>query len=345
MNHKTITIRTRAFSYLIERRTILCSIALLIATAAAACLSAGIGSLWIHPMEVLKAVFGRGDDLSTTVLYSFRLPRVAMAVLAGITLAASGALLQSVTRNPLASPDIIGVTGGASAAGVAFLVVTAGTLSIGWLSAAAIAGAAATALLLFALSWKGGLSPLRLVLIGIAIQTAMSSLSSLLIVTSPHYLATQAFTWLTGSVYGSSWDNVLVLLIWALIFIPIAWGLARKANIHELGEDVATGVGGRVTRERTALILVSAALAGAAVSQVGAIGFVGLIAPHIARKLVGPSFGGVLPTASLIGALLLLVSDTLARTAFAPNDIPAGVFTAAVGAPFFIYMLIRHRKA
>ncbi|WP_199624597.1 FecCD family ABC transporter permease [Paenibacillus alkalitolerans] len=344
MKHKTLTIRTKTFSYLLERRAIVWIAALFLATIAAACVSAGIGSLWIHPLEVLRSVFGAGEEMSETIL-SFRLPRVAMSILAGSCLAASGALLQSVTRNPLASPDIIGVTGGASAAGVAFLVITAGALSISWLSVAAIAGAAVTALLLYALSWKGGLSPLRLVLIGIAMQTAMSSISSLLIVTSPHYLATQAFTWLTGSVYGSSWDNVLTLLLWALVLFPLSWGLARKANIHELGEDVATGAGGRVTRERTALILVSAAFAGAAVSQVGAIGFIGLIAPHMARRLSGPSFGAVLPVSALIGAIVLLISDTIARTAFAPNDIPAGVFTAAVGAPFFIYMLVKHRNA
>jgi iron complex transport system permease protein len=344
MKLKTFTIRTRTFSYLIERRTIVWTAALFIATFAAACVSAGLGSLRIHPFEVLRAVFGAGEEMSGTILYSFRLPRAAMSILAGACLAASGALLQSVTRNPLASPDIIGVTGGASAAGVAFIVLTGGEISISWLSAAAIAGAGVTALLLFLLSWKDGIKPLRLVLIGIAMQTAMSSLTSMLIVTSPHYLATQAFTWLTGSVYGSSWDNVLTLLAWAVVFIPLAWALARKANIHELGEDVATGAGGRVSRERTALILISAALAGAAVSQVGAIGFIGLIAPHIARRLVGPSFGGVLPVCALIGAMLLLISDTLARTAFPPNDIPAGVFTAAVGAPFFIYLLVRRKR-
>lgn len=340
MSRRTLPIRTRTFSFLVEKRALLWIAILLGAAFASACVAAGIGSLWIHPVEVLKALFGGSDDTTQTIL-SFRLPRVAMAIVAGACLAGSGALLQSVTRNPLASPDIIGVTGGASAAGVAFLVLTAGAYPIGWLSVSAISGGAITALLLFALSWKGGVSPLRLVLVGIAMQTAMGSISSLLIVTSPHYIANQAFTWLTGSVYGSSWDNVLTLLIWSFVLFPVAWVFARTANLHELGEEVAKGAGSRITLDRTVLILISAMLAGAAVSQVGAVGFVGLIAPHLARRLVGPSFGAVLPVSSLIGALILIVSDTLARTAFPPNDIPAGVFTAAVGAPFFIYMLYR----
>jgi iron complex transport system permease protein len=345
-NNKWWRIRTRRFSYLVERKVVVWTLGLAAVLAGFICVSAGVGSLRIPPLDVLKiALFGEGDDTAATILYSWRLPRAAMAVLAGACLAGSGALLQSVSRNALASPDIIGVTGGASAAGVGFLVLTGGTLGIAWLPLSAILGAILTAVLLFALAWKGGVSPLRLVLIGVALQTAASSLSSFLIIMSPHYIANQAFTWLTGTVYGSSWKNVLTLLPWAIWLGASAWTLARKANIHELGEDVAAGVGSRVARERTLLILLSAALAGAAVSQVGAIGFIGLMAPHMARRLVGPGFGAVLPVSALLGAILLLAADTIGRTAFPPNDVPAGVFTAAVGAPFFITLLLRRRRS
>ncbi|HZG78029.1 MAG TPA: iron ABC transporter permease [Paenibacillus sp.] len=340
-NHYTL--RTRIFSYLVDRRAVFWTVTLTAALLALACVSAGVGSLWISPLEVLRGAVGHGDETTRTVLYSFRLPRAAMAIVAGACLAASGALLQSVSRNALASPDMIGVTGGAAAAGVASLVLTGGAIGLAGLSLAAIGGAVGVAALLFALAWKGGLSPLRLVLIGVALQTAAGSLSSFLIVMSPTPLATQAFTWLTGSVYGSSWNNVGALLPWAIGFGFAAWTLSRKANVHELGEDVASGVGSRVSLERTLLVAVSAALAGAAVSQVGAIGFIGLMAPHMARRLVGPAFGAALPVSALIGAMLLLVADTLGRTAFPPNDIPAGVFTAAVGAPFFVYLLLRRK--
>ncbi|WP_309119060.1 iron ABC transporter permease [Paenibacillus sp.] len=343
MRSNHYSIRTRLFSYSIERRAVYWTVVLTIALFALVCVSAGIGSLWISPLEVLRGAFGFGDDATRTVLYSFRLPRAAMSVLAGACLAASGALLQSVSRNALASPDMIGVTGGAAAAGVASLVLTGGAIGLTGLSLSAIGGAVAVAALLFALAWKGGVSPLRLVLIGVALQTAAGALSSFMIILSPTYLATQAFTWLTGSVYGSSWNNVVSLLPWAAGFGLVAWMLSRKANVHELGEDVAASVGSRVSRERSALIAISAALAGAAVSQVGAIGFIGLMAPHMARRLVGPAFGAVLPVSACIGAMLLLIADTLGRTAFPPNDIPAGVFTAAVGAPFFVYLLLRRK--
>jgi len=343
MQGNKIVIRNRWFSYLLERKAVLWTAGLWLALLAFTCIAAGMGTLWISPVEVIKGVAGLGDYV--TILYSFRLPRVVMSVFAGACLAGAGALLQSVSRNSLASPDMIGITGGASAAGVGFLVLSGGSLGIGGLSVAAAVGAMATAMLLFALAWKGGISPLRLVLIGVALQTAASSLASFLIIRSPHYVASQAFTWLTGSVYGSSWDNVAVLLPWALVLGAFAWALSRKANVHELGEDVAASVGSRVTPERTALILVSAALAGAAVSQVGAIGFIGLMAPHMARRLVGPSFGAVLPASAAIGAMLLVAADTIGRTAFPPNDIPAGVFTAAIGAPFFIYLLVRRRPS
>jgi len=345
MRPNTFAVRGRFHSALIERRGLVWSVGLTAALLALVCVCAGVGTMWIPPLEVLRGAVGAGADTTATVLFSFRLPRAAMSVLAGACLAASGALLQSVSRNALASPDMIGVTGGAAAAGVAFLAVTEGEGGLAWLSLSSIAGAVGMAFLLFALAWKRGISPMRLVLIGIALQTAAASLSSYVIALSPHYLATQAFTWLTGSVYGSSWSNVSALLPWAVGLTACAWALSRQANVQELGEDVAIGVGSRTGRDRTMLLLVSAGLAGAAVSQVGAIGFIGLMAPHMARRLVGPSFGAVLPVSALLGGMLLLVADTIGRTAFPPNDIPAGVFTAAVGAPFFVYLLIKHRKA
>jgi iron complex transport system permease protein len=344
MQNNKLLIRTRFFSFLLERKAVVHTLILLASLFVLACICTGIGSLWIPPLEVAKTLFGFGDAMSHTILFSYRLPRAAMSIAAGACLAASGALLQSVSRNPLASPDMIGITGGASAAGVAFLVLTGGKFGLVWLSASAIVGAILIALVLFALAYKGGISPLRLVLIGVAIQTAAGSLSSFLIIISPHYMANQAFNWLTGSVYGSSWNNVIALLPWAGILGFFAWSLARKANVHELGEEVAASLGSRITSERTLLILLSAALAGAAVSQVGPIGFIGLMAPHMARRLVGPSFGALMPVAACIGGMLLLAADTIGRTAFPPNDIPAGVFTAAVGAPFFIYLLLRRRR-
>lgn len=179
--------------------------------------------------------------------------------------------------------------------------------------------------------------------------TALTAVTYMLILTAsftPTAVAVKAFTFMTGSIYGVSWTrDVLTLLPWLVVLMPIALIYARHLNVQELGDEVATSVGSSVNAKRTMLLFVSVALAGAAVAIGGTINFIGLMAPHIARKLVGPAYGGVIPVSALIGSLVLLLSDLVARVAFIPLDIPAGVFTAAVGAPFFIYLLYRHRHS
>ena len=165
-----------------------------------------------------------------------------------------------------------------------------------------------------------------------------------MIVLSPITAASKAYIWMTGSIYGASWENVYAMLPWAIVFIPWALLYARILDVQELGDELATGLGARVQLHRCILLFISVALAGAAVAVAGAVGFIGLIGPHIARKLVGPSHGRAIPVAALIGSLLLLTADTVARLAFQPLDVPAGVFTAGVGAPFFIYLLYRSRN-
>ena len=196
---------------------------------------------------------------------------------------------------------------------------------------------------------RGGITPLRLVLIGIGMATALTAFTYMLILTAPFTpsaVAVKAFTFMTGSIYGVSWDrDVLTLLPWIVVLLPVALVYARHLNVQELGDEVAASVGSAVQKKRTMLLFVSVALAGSAVAIGGAINFIGLMAPHIARRLVGPAYGGVIPASALVGSLVLLLSDLVARIAFIPLDIPAGVFTAAVGAPFFLYLLYRHRKA
>lgn len=180
-------------------------------------------------------------------------------------------------------------------------------------------------------------------------STAITAVTYMLILSSsftPTAVAVKAFTFMTGSIYGVSWDrDVLTMLPWMVILIPAALIYARHLNVQELGDEVATSVGSSVQVKRTILLVISVALAGVAVAIGGAINFIGLMAPHIARKLVGPAYGGVIPVSALIGSLVLLLSDLVARIAFIPLDIPAGVFTAAIGAPFFIYLLYRHRSS
>ncbi|MCZ8519660.1 MULTISPECIES: FecCD family ABC transporter permease [Paenibacillus] len=340
-----MTLRGSAYSFLISRRAVLVTLLLLAALLAAVVLSTGIGSVYIPPGEVIRSILGSGADASETIVRSLRLPRIVIGILIGAALAVSGAILQGVVRNPLASPDTIGATGGATLGAVAFFFFLTERASIVWLPVAAIIGAFAAMALVYSLAWKGGVTPLRLVLIGIGFSAAMSSLSHMMMLTGPVVVATKALTFMTGSIYGVSWEkDVLILLPYVAVLLPLVLLYSRHINIQELGEDVALSVGSSVQRQRLLLLLFSVALAGAAGAFGGAITFIGLMAPHMARKLVGPSFGALLPVSALLGALILLGADLVGRTLFTPLDIPAGVFTAAIGAPFFIYLLYRSRN-
>ncbi|WP_134704885.1 iron ABC transporter permease [Ammoniphilus sp. YIM 78166] len=312
--------------------------------------SIGMGEMSIHPLDVVRALVGKGEELHAVVIQNFRLPRIIIGFLVGASLAVAGAIMQGVIRNPLASPDIIGITAGAGAAVVTFLTFfldpkdNSLTVSIHWLPLAAFIGATLIMLLIYGLAWNKGVTPVRLVLIGVGLDAAMHAVITVMMIFGPLILATQEKIWLTGSVYGSSWDNVRTLLPWFCFFLPFIFVIARNLNIQELGDDLAKGVGTSVQRQRFILLLMSTALAGGAVAFAGGIGFVGLMAPHMARQLVGSAYGALLPVSALIGGLIVLLADLVARTAFSPLDVPAGVFTASIGAPYFIYLLYKNRN-
>jgi iron complex transport system permease protein len=342
-----ITIRGRKHSFQIERRTVMMIILLFLVNVAAVIVCVGLGSKTISPVTVIRALLGNADSSDSMIIFSLRMPRVLIAVLVGSALAVSGALLQGIVRNPLTSPDIIGISGGASLGTVIFILYFS-QASIRFMPLSAILGAFAAAFLIYLFAYRRGITPLRLVLIGIGMATALTAVTYMLILTAsftPTAVAVKAFTFMTGSIYGVSWEkDVATLLPWIIVLLPVALIYARHLNVQELGDEVAASVGSSVQVKRTILLIISVALAGAAVAIGGAINFIGLMAPHIARKLVGPSYGGVIPVSALIGSLVLLLSDLVARVAFIPLDIPAGVFTAAIGAPFFIYLLYRHRN-
>lgn len=337
-------------SFLIDKKAAVVIAILMVCTFFTVVGSAALGEMKIAPLEVLKVFLGSGHQLETLVITSFRLPRIFTALLVGMSLACAGAILQGIIRNPLASPDIIGITGGAAVAVVTFLTIFSDEnnslmISIKWLPLAAFVGATIAACLVYFLSWKNGVSPIRLVLIGIGLSSLMQAITTLMMIFGPIYRANQANIWLTGSVYGSTWENVNFLAPWTIFLLIIGFVFARDVNIQELGDELATGVGSSVQKQRLFLLLLSTALTGGAVAFAGGIGFVGLMAPHIARRLVGSSFGALLPTSALIGAILVIIADLIGRTMFAPLEIPAGVFTAAIGAPYFIYLLYKSRDS
>ena len=197
--------------------------------------------------------------------------------------------------------------------------------------------------LIYLLAWRGGDSPIRLLLVGIGLGAIASAATTLMITFGDVDDVQRALIWLTGSLHGRSWNELWPLLPWCLVFTPLALLLARDLNALSLGEEIARGLGSPSVWRRGMLLLCAAALAAASVASAGTVGFVGLIAPHIARRLVGPDHSGVLPTAGVLGALIVVVADLAGRTLFAPLELPVGLVTAAVGAPFFIGLLWRQR--
>ncbi|VEF49723.1 iron compound ABC transporter, permease protein [Bacillus freudenreichii] len=348
--YQSVRLFKERLSVLIDQRATAVIFVLLGLQLAAIIASTGLGDVKINPVNVLKVFAGSGSDLDRLVVIDFRLPRTIIAVFVGMALAAAGGILQGMIRNPLASPDIIGITGGASAAVVGFLTVFSNsdnvlTVSVDWLPLAAFIGAFLTALLVYILAWRGGVSPIRMVLIGIGIAALTKAITTFLMIMGPIHRAAQANIWITGSVNGSNWNNVQTLVPWAVLLLLLAVFSARKINVQELGDELAIGLGSRVQKQRFFLLVISTALVGAAVAFAGGIGFVGLMAPHMARRLVGSTYGALLPASALIGGILVLLADIIGRTLFLPLEVPAGVFTAAIGAPYFIYLLFKTRNS
>jgi iron complex transport system permease protein len=341
--HTTIRNRSGTISFLIENKAVFVFITLLFVSLLLLVAGLSVGSSLIDPLVVIKHLLGIGNGEEAFVIGTLRLPRMILSFLAGICLGISGLILQGVIRNPLASPDIIGITGGAAVFAITYITYLS-DYSIKWLPIIAIMGAAIVSIIIYILAWKKGVTPIRFVLIGIGIDAAMKALVTMFMVISPTYSTSEAYIWLTGSVYGANWNNVISMLPWVIIFVPLTLLLSRKVNIQELGDDLALGLGSNVQLNRFALLCISVALAGAAVAFAGGLGFVGLIAPHIARKLVGRSFGSLVPITALVGGIIVVLADIVARTAFLPLDLPAGVFVSGMGAPFFIYLLYRNRN-
>ena len=334
------------FSFKIDLRAVTVFSVLGLVALAGVIVNVGVGEYPISPLDVVRTILGldAGDDTYSFIVNVLRLPRALVAVLVGVALALSGAILQGITRNDLAAPDIVGVNEGA-ALGAVTLIVVFPSVSAAFVPPAAFVGGVAMAGLLYLLAWRGNSSPMRMILIGIGLGAVASAFITFLITFGDIYEVQQALVWLAGSVYGRSWDQALSFLPWLLVFVPLALLLSRHLNALSLGEEVARGLGTRVERERGLLLLASVALAASAVATAGSVGFVAFIAPHIARGLVGPNHGGLLPVAAMTGGAIVVLSDLIGRTAFAPIEIPCGIVTSVVGAPYFLYLLYQSSRA
>lgn len=322
--------------------------------------SLGVGDFRLAPSRVVEILLGAGDRRDHLVIWQIRLPRTLLAILVGAALALSGAIVQTTARNGLASPDLLGVTAGASAGAVAVIVLGTATASVtaggtattggfgqlltlvGVPTAALIGGFAAAAIVSAVLRITGA-SGLRPLLVGVGISAFFGGLTSWMLIIASIDTAARANVWLTGTLTGRSWFEVATvaapILVVAILLVP----LATRLPTIELGSDMASSLGVRVTRSTAGLLSLAVILAALCASAVGPIGFIALVAPHLARLACNaprPPLGA----SALIGAVLLLASDLVARTAFAPILLPTGAVTALVGAPFLVWLLVRSRK-
>ncbi|MCE0505900.1 iron ABC transporter permease [Roseivivax sp. GX 12232] len=310
-------------------------------------LGAGLGSSFMPPGRVLAAALGQGSGADGVILWTLRLPRVALAVLGGTALALAGAILQRVVRNPLAAPSVLGITDGAAIGVVSFLWLFSDsnnnlTVSIHWQPLAAVIGAAGFAAVTAALALADPRrGPLTLILYGVAMAALAKAAVTLLMIIGPIYRAGQAMTWLAGSVGSAHWSDVAVLSTVLLCALPLLVLAVRPLAQLRLDPDSARATGLSLGVSQVLLLLLSVLLTAAAVAFVGAVGFVGLIAPHAARRLVAEGSAAFLPTVALIGGALVLGADILARVIAPPLELPAGAITALLGAPLFLFLLVR----
>ncbi|MWA15727.1 Fe(3+)-hydroxamate ABC transporter permease FhuB [Streptomyces sp. BA2] len=292
--------------------------------------------------DVANWVRGQSGQAITFVLDT-RVPRVLAALCAGAALALSGTLVQSVTRNPLAEPGVLGVSGGA-ALGAIILVTSAPGAGSWSIAGAAFAGAAVSAVVVFGLAAKGGFQNSRLVLVGMGVSTGTMALISLLIVLTDRFSATKALIWLSGSTYGRSGTDILPVAAVLVAATAVAFARRKELDLVSLDEDTPRLLGLDLARGRLGFLVVSVLLSATAVAAAGTIGFVGLVAPHAARALVGRRHIRVVPVAMLLGATLVCLADLLGRTVIAPAQLGAGLMTAVVGTPYFVYLLVRSRR-
>lgn len=310
-------------------------------------ISLNTGRYSIAPLEVWQTLMGNGSRKQNIVLFDLRLPRMIIAVFIGAGLAISGAILQGISRNGLSDPGILGINAGAGLAVLLFVsLYPATSLAPPFLMPfLALVGAGLTALLIYALSYKKGqgISPTRLLLSGIAVGAGISALTVILILQLNPRNFEFVVTWQMGSLWGANWKFVIALLPWMVILLPYVYLKSRTMNILSMNEQISGGLGLSINRERLVLLAAAVGLAASSVATGGGIGFVGLLGPHIARRIVGPQHQYMLPLTALVGALLVLTGDTIGRSIMENTEVPAGVVISLLGGPYFIYLLMRSK--
>lgn len=329
-------------------RLVVATGASLVVLVVVAVLAVSAGSSSLGVTDVVRTLLGAGTPGQELIVLELRLPRVVGAVVVGACLGLAGALTQTFARNPLATPDILGVTSGAGLGAVSAIVlagggyaVTGGLLSFG-VPVAAVLGALVTSALVYGLSWRGGIDSYRLILIGIGMTASLGGLTSYLVARAQITEAAAATQWLVGSLSGMSWSSVWPAVVVLAVIAPLAATQTRALDVSQLGDDLSTGLGVAVQRHRLAVLVCAVLLTAGAVSAAGPLEFVAFVAPQVARRLTGTGRPPLVGSA-VIGGLIVVGADLVTRTLL-PGEVPVGILTAIIGAPYLIWLLIRHRK-
>ncbi|MCX4511622.1 iron chelate uptake ABC transporter family permease subunit [Streptomyces sp. NBC_01619] len=332
-------VRAGRGTFLVHRRAAGVAVALTVVLAGVCVAYLCFGESFVAPTEVVKVLLGQ-PSAEELVVGTLRLPRLVVGLLVGAAFGVAGALIQTVARNPLASPDIIGISQGASAVTVAAL--TFGVTSYTVLPYLSVAGGIAAAALVYVFAWRGGLHATRFVLVGIGFAIALRSVTSLFMTKGDYLVAQQAQIWMTGSLNGRGWDEAAPLGWTLLVLVPgVLWASRAMRNVA-LDDHTATALGVRLGRVRLGLVLLGVLLASVATGAAGPVDFVALLAPQLARRTTRTAQIPLLCSA-LLGAVIVVLADLLARRLLAPTELPVGVLTAAVGAPYLVWLIVRGR--
>lgn len=316
-------------------------IALFFITVLSFFISVGKGSYDIGFNQIIKAIFIENDTMSHQIIWNIRVPRTLVAGLVGVCLSLSGVILQGVMRNPLAAPNIIGVSSGAGFAAYIIMIIFPQYYYL--VPMGAFVGALSASLLIYIVAWKNGANSARLILAGVAISSILGAGINSLMTLFPDRVA-ETMSFMVGGLSAKTWVDFDALWPYALLGIILSFLFPKKLNILMLGDEIATGLGINVEKTRLMFIVFASLLASSAVSIVGLLGFVGLIVPHIARLIIGSDYKYLFPATALLGATIVMLCDTIARLIFDPVEIPVGIVMSLLGAPFFLYLL-RERKS
>lgn len=326
----------------LDPRSLIVVVLLLVAACAAGVALIGTGDAKIPAADVLRTLAGNGTAYQDFIVNELRLPRVLVGLLVGASLGLGGALFQSVSRNPLGSPDVLGLSQGATAGALVVIVLLSGSAS--QVTAGALAGGLGTGLAIYALAWKRGVHGYRLVLVGIGVNAVMTAVNGYLLTKADLVDATRAVVWMTGSLNGRDWDQVRPLLALCAVLVPLVLANARGLRMMEMGDDVSYALGVRAQRVRLLLMIAAVLLTAAATAAAGPVSFVALTAPQLARRLTRSPGPNLVPSLCM-GAALLVAADWASQRAFGADQLPVGVVTGVLGGAYLLWLLVTERRA